>query len=329
MMAEIRRLARLMVAVALGSGGLLGQSPNTTSGARPVTRTGAISGVVIDGTTNAPVAGAIVRLRPTDLAAPDQPFRQMTDARGRFLFRDLPPSDRYAVDASRPGYFDGSHGAADRGAPAAPLILGNDEWIRDANVVLFKSAAISGRVFDQQGEPVVQAYVRVLLRVPIGGREQLVTGPLALTDDRGAYRTAGLDAGRYDVQVPSVQHLMPIVQAPEGPPNRSIEASAGRPSTFGDKGVRIGNDLLIVTEYVPTLPPSSSRSRTVTRSCLAASRQPPASPLPSTSSSSFRPTVAAGGPDRAASDPSGRIRPAPTRSGTCRAASTSWPRLTT
>jgi hypothetical protein len=39
----------------------------------------------------------------------------------------------------------------------------------------------------------------------VAGQRQLVAGPIAVTDDRGAYRIANLDPARYLVAVLSVQ----------------------------------------------------------------------------------------------------------------------------
>ena len=59
------------------------------------------------------------------------------------------------------------------------------------------------------GEPVVGVYVRALVRIRLQGRDDLVAGPLTVTDDRGAYRLSGLSPGRYVIQVPSVQASVP------------------------------------------------------------------------------------------------------------------------
>src|SRR5215471_832303 len=50
---------------------------------------GAISGVVTDGATGQPVAGAIVSLSVTSRATIARTAREMTDSRGRFLFTKL------------------------------------------------------------------------------------------------------------------------------------------------------------------------------------------------------------------------------------------------
>ena len=56
----------------------------------------------------------------------------------------------------------------------------------------------------------VGAYVRVLPQVLIAGRTQWLAGAVAVTDDRGAYRIAGLGPGKYVVSVPSMQATLPV-----------------------------------------------------------------------------------------------------------------------
>ena len=69
--------------------------------------TGAISGVVVDVTTRQPIASAIVALGPPRQV---QQERQLTDAKGRFIFRDVAKFDGYTLTAQKPGYFDGVYG---------------------------------------------------------------------------------------------------------------------------------------------------------------------------------------------------------------------------
>ena len=86
--------------------GLLAQAgagPATTP-QTPVRSDSAISGIVIDGVTKQPIADAIVQLGwPRQREYPDFVYRQFTDARGRFVFADLPAGDGYVVTATKSG----------------------------------------------------------------------------------------------------------------------------------------------------------------------------------------------------------------------------------
>jgi hypothetical protein len=179
-----------------------GQQPLPQSGPPPVAGTGAISGVVVDGSTNTPLAGVVVFLGPANRQSIGQPLNQLTDDKGRFVFTNLGPvSDGYYINATKFGYTAGHYGpGAGRQIP-----LADGEWFANARVVMYRPSAISGTVTDEFGDPVVSAYVRVLTQVTVGGGPHLATGPVAKTDDRGAYRIANLPAGKYVVNVPIVQ----------------------------------------------------------------------------------------------------------------------------
>jgi hypothetical protein len=172
---------------------------------------------VVDGTTNAPIAGVVVTLAPARQQI-GQAVRQLTDEKGRFVFEDLGPEpDGYSISARKVGYIDGYYGKGVGGVPGSRIPLAQGEWFADARVVIYRPAAISGTLTDEQGAAVVGAYVRVLTQVMIAGTPHLAVGPLAKTDDRGIYRIANLSPGSYVVHVPSVQ-----VSVPRATPESSV-----------------------------------------------------------------------------------------------------------
>src|SRR5205814_4502909 len=110
-----------------------------------VTGTAAISGVVTDAMTGKPIAGALVGIQTLGSSPQDRSFSRpsfVTDARGRFVFTDLPSALRYNVYASRPGYTFGSI--------AGTIKLADAEWISGANIKMTRAAWISGRVIDER-----------------------------------------------------------------------------------------------------------------------------------------------------------------------------------
>lgn len=175
----------------------------------PLFGTGAISGVVTDGLTKQPIEGALVSMNVAGPTTPGSRPRQRTDARGRFIFHRLPPSDAYVLQVSRQGYFDTGYKAPPGVAGGSRIPLRDGEWFANANLTMWKPAVITGRVLDERGEPVVGVAVRPITLVPVAGRMKLAAGPAATTDDRGAFRLAQLRAGRYYVHVPSVQITLP------------------------------------------------------------------------------------------------------------------------
>jgi hypothetical protein len=182
---------------------------------------GAISGIVTDASTGAPLEGALVRL--SGGGAPGQPVNrppQMTDSRGRFIFPHLPASTTYSLYASRPGYGNGR----------SELRLAEGEWLRDRNIKLPLLAAISGTIRDERGEPFVGVPIQILIGATVAGRLRWASGPVTETDDRGMYRFGALSKGRYLVHVPGIQITLPTGEvALYRPPSGASAAGAAAP----------------------------------------------------------------------------------------------------
>src|SRR5262245_28599104 len=104
--------------------------------------TGSITGSVIDAISKSPLEGAVVYLGIEGQGPVDGIPRVVTDDRGRFVFRRLPPSDRYFVQASRPGYFDGAYGATRPSDLGRTISLAPGDWFSKANVELLPSGSI-------------------------------------------------------------------------------------------------------------------------------------------------------------------------------------------
>ena len=184
----------------------ISQAPQTPPAPPP---SGAISGVVMDGASGAPLSDVVVTLLGGSLP-PEYRTRQMSDARGRFAFINLPDADTYQVVASKFGHLEGGYGR-DRG-PLESLRfipIKNGTWTGNLKVPIWRPSTVSGAVRDENGDPVVGVFVRALVRMTIAGHDALVAGPMTVTDDRGSYRLSGLLPGRYLFQVPSVQMSVP------------------------------------------------------------------------------------------------------------------------
>ena len=120
----------------------------------------AISGVVINGATGRPIAGALVSLSESKLQVS---VGMTTDSKGRFVFFGLPASPGYVLMVRKSGYYNLGRGQFDfLSGPVVRIALSEREWRDREDVVLWPFGAISGIVRDELGEPVVGVPVRGL-----------------------------------------------------------------------------------------------------------------------------------------------------------------------
>lgn len=210
-----------------------------------------ITGRVIDGATRAPIAGAVVALRPSGSnsgrTGVPGPGSQVTDQYGRFVLAGV-PAGRFDVLAQKAGYFDGAFGTESTGGVPRRVAIEDGQWRRDLQIELWKPAAISGTVIDEAGEPVVGAQVAVLARIFVSGEPSYASGPVTRTDDRGMYRIAPLTAGAYAVVVPTVQVAL------------SSDAASSLRSRF-PHALPVGGDQVLMFGDGAILPPQEPGAR--------------------------------------------------------------------
>ena len=226
--------------------------------ATPGPGSGAISGVVVDASSGAPISGAVVYMGPANQKT-GQPRRALTDGKGRFVFQQLGPwLEGYSLGANKTGYLTTQ---ATAGGAVIRIPLADGEWFSTAKIVLSRPSAVSGTIVDERGDPVVGAYVRVLAEVMVGGVPHLAAGPVTRTDDRGAYRIGGLAPGRYVVSVPSVQvSVSPSVAAAPlsrvtGSLEPTLEIDAGTRLVLGRYPMPRPSDDGRLRVYAPTYAP--------------------------------------------------------------------------
>jgi hypothetical protein len=246
---------------------------NQATASVPATGTAAVSGAVTDATTGRPIPGAIVTLTLRTGAPLTRTFRQVTDARGRFVVRDLPAATSYTITTSRRGYLDGAYGQTVLLGSSATLTLADGQWFSKADIVMWKPGAIGGRVFDEHSEPLVGVYVRAMAQLRIAGQLKIVGGPTGRTDDRGEYRIAGLPPGPYLICVPSVQYSVPADAPPSSytspiTPSQSAEralifGSILQPPPRTDAAMDLGDPStrLLIGNFATPPPPVNGRAQ--------------------------------------------------------------------
>jgi protocatechuate 3,4-dioxygenase beta subunit len=254
------------------------QTPSMTF---PVKGTALISGQVIDangdGVANAVVTlnGGLQQVALTIQVGeiPGGPRRTLTNSEGHFVFFDL-AAGSYSIDVTKPGFLPGAYGRRRAGGPSQSVRIADAERKTRLEVRVWEHAAISGRLLDEAGEPMVGVQVRALNRVFWRGRAQWALGPTATTDDRGVYRLDAIEPGEYLVVVPATPITLPTTvldtiaaeQQSGGTPATMMQLmrSGLASTTLLTGATRVGEWSIMTATRAPVPPTPPNHSRTST-----------------------------------------------------------------
>ncbi|HEY3380957.1 MAG TPA: carboxypeptidase-like regulatory domain-containing protein [Vicinamibacterales bacterium] len=157
------------------------------------TGTASITGRITAVDSGRPLVRARVQLSSTDVPGL---VAAVTDQEGRYTFANLPPGT-YTLVASKPGFVSLAHGARSPQRPGGRVVLAQGQQARDIDVRLPRGGVVTGRIFDETGEPLVRAMVRAMRYQYQQGQRHLVQSGSGESDDRGVYRIFGLSPGTY------------------------------------------------------------------------------------------------------------------------------------
>jgi hypothetical protein len=152
--------------------------------------------VAVDGR---PLSGARVLLIAVD-APQAQPRTTISDVDGTYQF--VLPHDsggKFRVFARRPGYLQGLYGQRAGADLGEDVTVAPGAVTSNLDVTLLRPAVVTGRIFDENGDPVEGALVRPLTVRTVDGRRRLAPMPVAArpTDDLGRYQVSSLPGGDY------------------------------------------------------------------------------------------------------------------------------------
>lgn len=160
------------------------------------TGTGQIRGRVYSLESGQPIRRAQVRISGQDI----MPKAALTDAEGRFEFRDL-PAGRFTLQATKSGYVSVQFGQTRPYESGRPIELVDKQVLENSDIAMPRGSVIAGRIVDEFGEPVPDVAVTAFRQSWSNGRRRLVPAPgrLAQTNDLGQFRIYGLPPGDYYV----------------------------------------------------------------------------------------------------------------------------------
>jgi hypothetical protein len=158
--------------------------------------TAIIRGRIVSADTGSPIRRAQIRA----VASGTRSNRLVsTDADGRFELRDL-SAGRWQLTASKAGFVTLRFGQRRPFEAGQPIEIRDGQLLERADFSLPRGAAITGRVFDEFGDPVAGARLQALRYQPAAGSRRLAPiGVTAQSDDTGAFRLFGLMPGDYYV----------------------------------------------------------------------------------------------------------------------------------
>ena len=194
---------------------------------------GALEGAVVNSVTGAPVRKADLTLANGDMspeiAAVMKQFGRdstgmgkvstktltaATDAAGKFRFENVPPGD-YWLSAKKAGYGDERYKPKGTAAgPGGSVRLSPGQELKDVDFRLVPHGTISGRVLDEDDEPVPSAMVSALAYRFDHGRRRLIPSDVAMANNRGEFSLGKLPPGHYLVCASVMRMELPETVAP-------------------------------------------------------------------------------------------------------------------
>jgi Carboxypeptidase regulatory-like domain len=209
-----------------------GQQPRRDTPAQAGTTTtepqGRITGRVVAADTGRPVVRARVLLAGPQIQGGRG---ALTDSEGRYELAAL-PAGRYTLTAGKTGFITLSFGQRRPLQAGTPIQLVDAQQLTGLDFRLPRGSVITGHIFDEVGDPLPGASVRVMRYEYAQGNRQLVPVNVSQTDDLGGYRVWGLNPGEYFVSA---------VTAPFGPGGgRGFGPGGGPPPPPGGRGGRGG-----------------------------------------------------------------------------------------
>lgn len=187
--------AGLSISLLLGQQAIPNAAPPQTLTGDPAVLEGKTLGV-----NGQSIKKATLTLRPSDVRPGEmaRPYTTSSDAEGKFVFQALEPG-RYQLWAERPGFIRQVYGGKAGQYQGTIINLTPGQHMKDVIIQLLPQAVVTGKVLDEDGDPVGRARVEVLKPGYSRGRRQMLPIAVEPTDEAGEFKISSLAPGRYYV----------------------------------------------------------------------------------------------------------------------------------
>jgi protocatechuate 3,4-dioxygenase beta subunit len=157
--------------------------------------------------------GAQGQPAPAQIQQPNPPATVTTDDQGKFEFKDVEPGS-YRLTAARNGFARQEYGQRSLNRPGTVLNIREGQQLTDVAFKLTPAGTISGRVADNNGEPLTGVTVSVLRSTfDASGKRTMQPVSSARTNDLGEYRLYWINPGRYFVNANPARSAMEIISS--------------------------------------------------------------------------------------------------------------------
>ncbi len=173
-----------------------------------------LAGHVSNAQTGEPVRKAAIRLQSRNSGAGGnvgrgaptfQGYSATSDAAGYFRIESIEPGD-YNLSGARNGFIDTQYGSKGPASPGTSITLRPSQQISDIALALTPQAVMSGKVIDEDGDPINGVMIQVLFRQWVRGKQRFLPRNGANTNDLGEFRIANLSAGKYYLSAQAMNH---------------------------------------------------------------------------------------------------------------------------
>ncbi len=191
-----------------------------------------LEGTVVNAVTGEPLKKAHLTLRPLGVQN-GVPYGTMTDNAGHFLIDDVDPG-RYNFSATRNGFVNQNYSPQGITNRNATLTLANGQKLKEITFKMTPQGVISGRILDEDGDPLANVAVQCMSYGYQRGRRQLMMQNGTSTNDLGEFRMHGLRPGKYVISA-TYQSRDMFIMTPErmvGSPQALQTAEEGYTTTY-------------------------------------------------------------------------------------------------